>query len=238
LQAHPVFSETFHQTDAKEERMKLISVNVGLPRSVIWKGKSVTTSIFKDPIEGRVNLRSLNLDGDRQSDLSVHGGVDKAVYAYPSEYYDYWRRELPGVPLPWGVFGENFTVAGLFEDEVNVGDQFRIGSAELKVTQPRLPCYKLAVKFGRDDMIKRFLESRRTGFYFAVVQEGEVGAGDSIETIGRDSDGLKVAEVTRLYLEGKDDVEALRRASMVASLPDGWRKYFSRQVAKVDTSSL
>ena len=214
--------------------MKLISVNVGLPRGVIWKGKSVTTSIFKDPIEGRVNLRSLNLDGDRQSDLTVHGGVDKAVYAYPSEHYDYWRRELPGVQLPWGMFGENLTVAGLFEDEVNVGDEFRIGSAELKVTEPRLPCYKLAVKFGRDDMIKRFLESRRTGFYFAVVQEGEVGAEDSIELTHRDANGLKVAELTRLYIDARDDVEALKRALSVAALPDGWREYFSSQLAKLE----
>jgi len=218
--------------------MKLISVNVGLPRSVMSKGKSVTTSIFKDPVEGRVNLRSLNLDGDRQSDLTVHGGVDKAVYAYPSEHYDYWRRELPDVQLPWGMFGENLTVVGLFEDQVNVGDQFRIGSAELKVTEPRLPCYKLAVKFGRDDIIKRFLQSRRTGFYFAVVQEGEVGAGDSIELTHRDENKLTVAELTRLYLDGRNDVEALKRAISVPSLPDGWREYFSDQLAKLVEGEL
>jgi MOSC domain-containing protein YiiM len=218
--------------------MKLISVNVGLPRSVMSKGKSVTTSIFKDPVEGRVHLRSLNLDGDRQSDLTVHGGVDKAVYAYPSEHYDYWRRELPDVQLPWGMFGENLTVVGLFEDQVNVGDQFRIGSAELKVTEPRLPCYKLAVKFGRDDIIKRFLQSRRTGFYFAVVQEGEVGAGDSIELTHRDENKLTVAELTRLYLDGRNDVEALKRAISVPSLPDGWREYFSDQLAKLVEGEL
>jgi MOSC domain-containing protein YiiM len=218
--------------------MKLISVNVGLPRSVISKGKSVTTSIFKDPVEGRVNLRSLNLDGDRQSDLTVHGGVDKAVYAYPSEHYDYWRRELPDVQLPWGMFGENLTVVGLFEDQVNIGDRFRIGSAELKVTEPRLPCYKLAVKFGRDDIIKRFLQSRRTGFYFAVVQEGEVGAGDSIELTHRDENGLTVAELTSVYVEGRNDVEALKRAISVESLPDGWREYFSGQLSKLEEGEL
>jgi MOSC domain-containing protein YiiM len=214
--------------------MKLVSVNVGLPRSVIWKGKSVTTSIFKDPVEGRVNLRSLNLDGDQQSDLTVHGGVDKAVYAYPSEHYDYWQRELPDVPLPWGVFGENFTVTGLFEDQLNIGDHLRIGSAELRVTQPRLPCYKLGVKFGRDEMVKRFLDSRRTGFYFAVVREGDVGAGDVIERISTDQNGLTVAGLTRLYLEGKNDVEALRRALNVEALPGGWRGFFSKQLAKLD----
>jgi MOSC domain-containing protein YiiM len=211
--------------------MKVISVNVGLPREVIWKGKSVTTSIFKEPVQGRVALRYLNLDGDRQSDLTVHGGVNKAVYAYPSEHYDYWRRELPGVELPWGMFGENLTVEGLFEDQLNIGDQFRIGSAELAVTQPRLPCYKLAVKFDRDDILKRFLESGLTGLYFAVRKEGEVGAGDSIEIIKRDVNELTVSDVTRLYL-AKDDFETLQRALKVEALPDDWKSYFEAQIEK------
>ena len=163
--------------------MKLISVNVGLPREVIWKGKTVTTGIFKEPVKGRVMLRALNLDGDRQADLSVHGGPDKAVYAYPAEHYDYWRRELPGKELPWGMFGENFTTEGLREEDIHVGDRFRIGTAELTVTQPRLPCYKLGVKFQSEDMVKHFLGSGRTGFYFSVFREGEVGAGDRIEVI-------------------------------------------------------
>jgi MOSC domain-containing protein YiiM len=211
--------------------MKVISVNVGLPREVIWKGKSVTTSIFKEPVQGRVALRYLNLDGDRQSDLTVHGGPNKAVYAYPSEHYDYWRRELPGVELPWGMFGENLTVEGLFEDQLNIGDQFRIGSAELVVTQPRLPCYKLAVKFGRDDILKRFLESGLTGLYFAVRKEGEVGAGDSIEIIKRDVNELKVADVTRLY-RAKDGLETLQKALKVAALPDDWKTYFEAKLEK------
>ncbi len=213
--------------------MKLVSLNVGVPRDVISKGRTVTTGIFKEPVEGRVLLRTLNLDGDRQADLKVHGGVHKAVYAYPAEHYDYWRRELPGVDLPWGMFGENFTVEGLFEDQVSVGDRFRIGSAELTVTQPRLPCYKLAVKFGRDDIIKRFLESGRTGLYFAVTQEGEVGSGDSIETLSRDGNQLKVADVTRLYLEDRDDVEKLRRALRVEALPDSWKTYFEHQLERL-----
>jgi len=208
--------------------MKLISLNVGLPRDVIWKGKSVTTSIFKVPVEGRVKLKTLNLDGDRQSDLTVHGGVHKAVYAYPSEHYDYWRRELGRTELPWGMFGENLTVDGLFEDELNIGDRVRIGTAELTITQPRLPCYKLAVKFGRDDIIKRFLESRRTGFYFAVLKEGDVGAGDSIEFISRDANELKVAGVTRLYLDGQNDLEGLQRALRVDALPESWKTYFEK----------
>lgn len=212
--------------------MKIVSVNVGLPRELIWKGKPVTTSIFKDPVEGRIKLRYLNLDGDRQSDLKVHGGVNKAVYAYPSEHYDHWRRELPGVELPWGMFGENLTVEGLFEDELNIGDRLRIGSAELTVTQPRLPCYKLAVKFSRDDILKRFLESGLTGFYFAVQKEGEVGAGDSIEILKRDANGLTVSDVTRLYL-AKDDFETLQRALRVEALPDSWKSYFEAEIEKL-----
>src|SRR6266480_681018 len=150
--------------------MKVMSVNVGLPREVEWHGKTVLTSIFKEPVTGRVRVERLNLVGDRQSDLTVHGGVDKAVYAYPSEHYGYWRAELPGVDLPWGMFGENFTTEGLLEEAVYIGDKFRIGETEVMVTEPRMPCYKLGIKFGRADIIKRFLASRRTGFYFAVVR--------------------------------------------------------------------
>jgi MOSC domain-containing protein YiiM len=162
-----------------ELKMKLICVNVGLPREVTWKGKTVTTGIFKEPVSERVMVRSLNLDGDRQADLTVHGGADKAVYVYPFEHYDYWRGELPDTELPLGIFGENFTLTRLREEEVNIGDCFHIGTVNLMVTQPRLPCYKLRIRFGRPDMVKRFLASRRAGFYFRVLQEGEVGAGDT-----------------------------------------------------------
>jgi MOSC domain-containing protein YiiM len=157
--------------------MKLISVNVGLPRVVRSNGDSVTTGIFKEPVAGRVMLRTLNLDGDRQADLSVHGGPSKAVYVYPAEHYDYWQRELPEMELPWGMFGENFTATGLAESELNIGDQFRVGSALVMVTEPRMPCYKLGIRFNRPDILKRFLASGRTGFYFAVLQEGEVEPG-------------------------------------------------------------
>ncbi len=165
--------------------MKLVSVNTGLPRVVTWHGINVTTGIFKQPVEGRVAVRKLNLDGDRQADLIVHGGEDKAVYCYPVSHYDYWTRELPGLQLPMGMFGENLTADGLLEDSVHIGDRFSIGSAEVIVTQPRLPCYKLGVRFQADDMVKRFLASGRTGFYFAVTREGEVGAGDDIKVIAR-----------------------------------------------------
>jgi MOSC domain-containing protein YiiM len=212
--------------------MKLISINVGLPRTVTWQGKPVTTGIFKEPVSGPVMLRRLNLEGDRQADLSVHGGADKAVYVYLAEHYDYWRVELPDTPLPWGAFGENFTVAGLLEDEVNIGDRFRIGGAEVIVTQPRLPCYKLAVKFGRADMVKRFLASRRTGFYVAVLQEGEVAAGEAIELISRDENKVTVADITRLYAFDKADIATLQRASQVEALPEGWVDYFQSQLEK------
>jgi MOSC domain-containing protein YiiM len=213
--------------------MKVVSVNVGLPREVTYKGKTITTGIFKEPVEGRGRLRRLNLDGDRQADLSVHGGPSKAVYAYPIEHYEYWREQLPDVDLPWGMFGENLTVEGLREDRVNIGDRFRIGSAHVMVTEPRLPCYKLAAKFGRDDIIKRFLHSGRTGFYFAVLQEGEVGAGDDIASIGRDKHGVTVADITRLYVHDKDDVTTLRRAVQVEALPESWREYFQKRIEKL-----
>jgi MOSC domain-containing protein YiiM len=210
--------------------MRLISVNVGLPREVVWHGEPVTTGIFKQPIEGPVMARALNLDGDRQADLTVHGGIDKAIYAYPAEHYAYWRRELPGVDMPWGAFGENFTIEGLLEDSVYIGDRFSIGEAEVVVTQPRLPCYKLGVRFGRADMVKKFLASRRTGFYFAVTKEGIVEAGDAIEFVRRDQAQVSVADITRVYAFEKDDRETIRRAMSVETLPESWRGYFQHQL--------
>ena len=206
--------------------MKLVSVNVGLPQEVIWKGKTVTTGIFKEPVEERVKVRFFNLDGDRQADLTVHGGLDKAIYVYPVEHYEYWRGELPEMELPWGMFGENLTTVGLLEDSVNIGDRFRIGTAEVMVTQPRMPCYKLGIKFGRANMVKQFLDSRLTGFYFSVLQEGEVGVGDAMELISRDENNVTVADITRLYVRQSDDLQMLQRAAQVKALPDGWRDYF------------
>src|SRR4051794_18385791 len=170
--------------------MKLISVNTGLPQDVPWRGKIVTTAIFKQPVEGRVSLDTLNLDGDRQADLSVHGGEHKAVYCYPIEHYEYWKRELPGKELPIAVFGENFTTIGLTEDSVHLGDRLAIGSAEVVVTQPRLPCFKLGVRFGFEDMVKRFSASGRSGFYVAVSRPGDVGAGDEIAVVARDPNAV------------------------------------------------
>jgi MOSC domain-containing protein YiiM len=215
--------------------VKIISVNVALPRLVEWDGQIVSTGIYKVPVAGRVILRTLNLDGDRQADLTVHGGPSKAVYVYPAEHYSYWRDELPGTELPWGMFGENLTTEGLDESTINIGDRFRVGSAEVMVTVPRMPCYKLGIKFGRSDIIKRFLVSRRTGFYFSVQREGEVAAGDEIESIGRDGNNVTVADITRLYarpIKSDDDVELMRRAIAVEALPESWRSHFRKQLAK------
>ena len=209
--------------------MKLISVCVGLPREVNWKGKPVMTGIFKQPTTERVMMRSLNLDGDRQADLTVHGGAEKAVYAYPMEHYAYWQQQLPDEELPWGAFGENLTVEGLSEPSVNIGDRFRIGTAELLVTQPRFPCFKLNLKFGRDDLVKRFLDSRLSGIYFSVVQEGEVDAGDAIELLSRDENNITVADIVQIYVrEANDDL--VRRALQVPALAACLKTEFQQQL--------
>jgi MOSC domain-containing protein YiiM len=214
---------------AKSSSARLLSLNVGLPREVIWHGINVTTGIFKYPVEGRIALRKLNLDGDRQADLTVHGGEHKAVYCYPVEHYEYWKKELPGVDLPMGSFGENFTTEGMLEESVHLGDRFSIGYAEVIVTQPRMPCYKLGVRFQMDDMVKRFLASGRLGYYVAVTREGEVGAGDEIKVIARDPNAVPVKEIMRLYIAkkyGDKDLDSLRRALQVPSLPGAWKDYF------------
>lgn len=217
--------------------MKLISLNVARPRLVVYNGATINTGIFKQPVSGPVQLRTLNLDGDRQADLSVHGGPYKAVYAYPSEHYDHWRQQLPGVDLPWGMFGENLTTTGLSEHELHIGDRLQIGSALVMVRQPRMPCYKLAAKFQRDDIIERFLHSARSGFYFSVEQEGEVSEGDSLEFLSRDSDGITIAEMNRLFVKDKYDRNLLQKAMNTSALPEDWREYFAprleRPAAKV-----
>lgn len=214
--------------------MKIISVNVGLPRLVLRNGEPVSTGIFKEPVDGRVTVRTLNLDGDRQSDLSVHGGPYKAVYLYPSEHYEFWKQELPDMTLPWGMFGENLTTTGLFETEVHIGDRFRVGTAELMVTQPRMPCYKLGIRFGRADIIKRFLASERTGFYFSVLKEGELGAGDEVKLLERNASGVRVVDVTRLYSSERENVDLMRRAIATEALPDSWRNYFMKRIRNLE----
>ena len=212
--------------------MKVVSINVGLPREVEAQGTLVLTSIFKAPVSGPVRVRRLNVEGDQQSDLKVHGGAHKAVYVYPAEHYTFWRAELPAAALSWGAFGENLTTEGLREDATCIGDRFRIGSAEVVVTQPRMPCFKLGIRFGRPDMVKRFLESGRTGFYLSVSQEGDVSAGDPVTLVARDDGALTVADLVGLYTAERANHDLLRRASELQGLPDGWRDHFRKRLSE------
>jgi len=215
--------------------MEIVSLNVGMPREVLWHGRAVTTGIFKEPVKGRVALRKLDLDGDGQADLTVHGGEYKAVYCYPLEHYAYWKKELQR-ELPMGMFGENFTTEGMAEGAVHLGDRFSVGTSEVVVTQPRLPCYKLGVRFGADDMVKRFMVSGRSGFYLAVTREGEVGAGDKITTIARDENKVPISEIVRLYATKRfapEDVDSLQRAMQVAALPEDWKHYLTERMQKM-----
>lgn len=221
--------------------MKLVSVNCGLPREFLWRGQSVTTSIYKEPVEGQIALRTLNLDGDRQSDLTVHGGKDKAVYCYPLEYYEYWRAELQDRSLPFGFFGENFTIdglasEGLAEDSIHVGDRFSVGSAEVVVTQPRLPCYKLGIRFEIDNIVHRFFKSGRSGFYAAVIQEGNVCAGDKLTRLSHAPHSVPVSAITRLYVAKEysaEDARQVRQAIAVSALPDSWKTYFQEKLERL-----
>jgi len=214
--------------------MKLVSVNVGLPRLLAWGGATFKTGIFKHPVPARIMLRATNLDGDRQADLSVHGGINKAVYGYPSEHYAFWNAELPDPARTWGAFGENFTTEGMPETDVSIGDRYRVGSAVVKVTTPRLPCFKLAAKFQRDDIIERFVRSGRCGFYFSVVEEGKVGVGDEFELLGREEPTLTIAEVNTLYTAKSPDRKSLQRSLDVKILPESWHARFRARLAEIN----
>ena len=210
--------------------MKLLSLNVARPRLIVYNGETINTGIFKQPVSGPVQLRTLNLDGDRQADLSVHGGPNKAVYGYPSEHYPHWRKDLPGVDLPWGMFGENFTTVGLAEEDLHVGDRFQIGAAIIVVRQPRTPCYKLVAKFQREDMIERFLRSGRSGFYFSVEKEGSVSEGDTFELLQRARDGITIAEMNRLFVDDRYNRSLLEKAIATPALPPDWRDYLDNRL--------
>jgi MOSC domain-containing protein YiiM len=201
-----------------------------MPRPALYKGATIETGIFKEPVHGPVQLRALNLDGDRQADLSVHGGPYKAVYAYPSEHYVFWRDQLLGDDLPWGMFGENFTTEGLSENELHIGDRLQIGTATVMVRQPRIPCYKLAAKFQRDDILQRFLESGRSGFYFSVEQEGTVAAGDAFKLLSRNPSAVTIEEMNRLFVPEKYNRTLLEKALATTALPQDWHDYLSRRL--------
>jgi len=210
--------------------MRLIALNVARPRLAVYGDQTVSTGIFKQPVSGPVRLRCLNLDGDRQADLAVHGGPFKAVYAYPSEHYDFWREQLPGTQLPPGMFGENFTTEGLFERDLHIGDRLQIGTALIMVRQPRIPCYKLALKFRRQDILERFFRSGRSGFYFSVEQEGVVESGNSFEFLSRETEAITISEVNVLFAEEKYNRTLLERALATPALPEYWRDYFRKRV--------
>jgi MOSC domain-containing protein YiiM len=219
--------------------MKLISVNVGMPRTVPSAQGPVSTGIFKEPRSGRIRVGKENLEGDGQADLRVHGGADKAVYAYPVEHYAAWKSDLGREDFRFGQFGENLTVEELLEDEVRIGDRLRIGTALLEVSQPRTPCYKLGIRMGADDFPPRFLTSLRSGFYLRVLEVGEAGAGDPIGLEFRDPAAPSVRELVRLAHFNPDDIMMLRRAVALDALSEGWRRKFEGLLARAtrETSS-
>jgi MOSC domain-containing protein YiiM len=209
--------------------MKIISVNVGMPRLVEYNGEPVATAIYKNPVEGKVKVNQLNLAGDAQADLSVHGGVSKSVYAYPFEHYDFWQKEYPDKDLPLAIFGENLTTEGITETEICAGDRIRVGTAEFIVTEPRFPCFKLGIRFGRKDILRRFQKSRRSGFYLSVAKTGEIEAGDAIEFVERDPNQVTIEELVKLADE-KNNLEIARRALKVAALPENWKEHICKML--------
>ena len=211
---------------------RILSINVGQPRAVQAGDRKVLTSIFKTPVQGPVALRRYNIEGDRQSDLSVHGGPNKAVYLYPSEHYPFWAAQLPDIDLPPGALGENLTTEGMLEEEVHIGDVFRIGTATVKVSQPRMPCFKLAIRMNRSDMVKRFWASGRPGIYFSIVEEGEFQAGDRIDLLEGDPRRVSVADVVRVYKRETEDPDLLSRL-MEAPLSGSWKKEIRERWAQM-----
>ena len=210
--------------------MKVLAVNVGKPQEHECFGSRVSTAIFKSPVQGPVAVGTLNLEGDRQADLDVHGGLDKAVYAYPHEHYAYWQSRLNGYPLTIGNFGENLTLEGLSEEAIHIGDQLQVGTALFTVTQPRSPCYKLGIRFAREDMTKLFYESRRFGFYLRVLREGLLQAGDNVRVVTRDPNAVSVANAIRLFTGESSDPALLERTLQVSTLPQGWRNALRERI--------
>ncbi len=216
--------------------MELLSVNVSLGKEVTYKSKTVTTGIFKEPVNDRVMLRTLNLDGDRQIDLKGHGGPFKAVCVYSIEQYELWQKELGRDDFRHGQFGENFTVDGMPDDKTHVGDVFRVGNALVQVTQPRVPCYRLGIKMGSPEFPKKFLQSNRVGFYMRVLQEGEVGAGDLIELVETDPQRMTVEEINRLLYFDSQNMEDAKKALHIDALSPGWRGSFEERLEKAGVS--
>ena len=216
----------------KLEKMKLLSVNVSRPRIILQDGRPISTGIFKQAVKGRVLLKTLNLEGDRQADLNVHGGPDKAAYAYSFDHYESWSRELGRNDLKFGQFGENLTVSGLTEEKVHIGDIFRVGEALLEVTQPRVPCFKLGLKMGLPQFPKQFLHSGRSGFYLRVLEQGMVGAGDEISRVQVGPERLSIRELLGLFYFERDNLEMAQRASRIPALSHSWREELEERLKK------
>jgi MOSC domain-containing protein YiiM len=210
----------------------VVSVNVGTPREVSWRGQTVRTAIWKDPVAGRVKVRGVNVDGDEQGNREVHGGVDKALYAYAAEDYEWWAAEL-GRELAPGTFGENLTVRGIDVSGALVGERWRAGGTLLEVSQPRTPCFKLGIRMGSQRFPRQFAAARRPGAYLRILAEGEVAAGDPVEVVDRPGHGLTVAEVSRIY---HDDHAAAARLLQVPELAGTWRRWAERLVPAADGS--
>ncbi|HZV11984.1 MAG TPA: MOSC domain-containing protein [Candidatus Kapabacteria bacterium] len=207
--------------------MKIVSVNIAVPRTVPWKGKQITTGIYKEPVGDKRKVGFLGVEGDVVGDLQVHGGVNKAVYMYAAEHYDFWKGELPDMDMPFGMFGENVTVeGGLFENDVHVGDRFRLGTSEVMAIQPRMPCFKLGIKFGRD-MIKSFNDAERHGIYFKVIKEGEMQTGDTMERIFSDQAKVSILDIVKLLSSEKENKELAKRALNAPALPEKLRESFT-----------
>lgn len=213
--------------------MKIVSLNVGMPQKFEWQGKEIFSGILKKPVTTPLQLSSLNFEGDKQADLKVHGGRDKAVYGYPAEHYDFWRDELKLTDLEWGAFGENLTLRGLLETEVQIGDRYRMGTAEIVVSQPRMPCTKLEMRLKRPGFCKRFLETRMSGFYFSVAREGIVSVGDEIKLLERSENGVTVVSALELKINKTRDPEMLRRILNISSLSKSWSVEFEERLKKL-----
>src|SRR3954451_1589134 len=205
---------------------RLLSINVGLPRDIEWKGQKVHTAIWKQPAQGRIAVRRLNLEGDGQGDLAGHGGEHRAVMVYQMDAYRYWEAHLGRNDFSFGQFGENFTVVGLADDEVWIGDRYRIGSALFEVTQPRVTCYRVGIRMDEPRMPALLVAHRRPGFYFRVLEEGDVGAGDAIERVARGPEAMTVAAVDGLLYLPERARRDLERALRIPALSAGWKTSF------------
>ena len=212
--------------------MKLLSVNVSEPRSIVYNDQVIQTSIFKEPVSGRVMMREMNIDGDAQADLRNHGGIHKAAYAYPIENYEFWKKELNRNDFTYGQFGENLTVEGMTEDTTHIGDVFRIGAAVVQVTQPRIPCYKLGIKMGSAEFVRTFLQSCRLGIYIRVLEEGEIGAGDTIERTQEDPERMSVREIARLHNIDTTNMEGAKKALRIQALAPNLQQDFKNKLKK------